>query len=98
MGTTEKTPKDWKFYAQLGVLVSGIGGGFAANKDLSERVIRLEMQSQHRTEQMQQIRETVKELREEIRKLHEDMVAKKIVNTVALDYSNTASRGYRISK
>ena len=98
MGTTDKTPKDWKFYTQLGVLVSGIGGSLAANNGLSERVVRLEIQNQNQVESLKDFKETVKDLRDEIRKLREDMVAKKIVNTVALDYSNTASRGYRISK
>lgn len=98
MGTNEKTPKDWKFYTQLGVLVSGITGGLAANKDLSERVIRLEIQNQNQVESTKEFKETVKDLRDEIRRLREDMAAKKIVNAVASDYRDTATQKYRIAK
>lgn len=95
MGTNEKTPKDWKFYTQLGVLVSGITGGLAANKDLSERVIRLEIQNQNQVESTKEFKETVKDLRDEIRRLREDMAAKKIVNSVASDYSSMAGERNR---
>jgi uncharacterized coiled-coil protein SlyX len=83
MGTTEKTPKDWKFYTQLGVLVSGIAGGLTANTNLSERVVKLETQNQNQSEALKDFKETVKDLRDEIRRLREDMAARKIVNAVA---------------
>ena len=98
MGTAEKPPKDWKFYTQLGVLVSGIAGGLTANTNLSERVVRLEIQNQNQNESLKDFKETVKDLRDEIRRLREEMVAKKIVNTVASDYGDTATQGYRTRK
>jgi len=98
MGTNDKTPKDWKFYTQLGVLVSGITGGLAANKDLSERVVRLEIQNQNQNESLKDFKDTVKDLRDEIRRLREEMAAKKIVHSVASDYGDTAAQGYRTIK
>lgn len=85
MGTSDKQPKDWKFYTQLGVLVSGIAGGLQANSSLADRVLRLEVQQQNQIEAFKDFKEEIRELKSELKKLREDMAAKKIVNIVAED-------------
>ena len=109
MGTTEKKPKDWKFYTQLGVLLSGIAGGLQANSNVNERVIKLEIQQQNQTETlkslkqdqidaMKEFKQELKDLREELKKLREEMAAKKIVQTVADGSSAIASQEFAKSE
>lgn len=81
MGTNEiKVPRDWKFVAQIAVLIGGITGGITANSNLSERVLTLELLNKQQVEQMHELKDTIKELRDELK-------ARKIVGHVAASSS-----------
>lgn len=94
MGTNEiKVPKDWKFLAQIVVLIGGITGGLTANNTLNDRVQRLEERA-FKAETMYQIQiEQTKELKEAVKELRDELKARKIVGRVAAS-SNFAGEAH----